>query len=168
MLACLGQYLRKIELDQKAKVSMESGEHTRPICVHNTTQAHKHKLEWIRDQNIYGISRTDPTFLSTYFTLSMQAGVHAPYVLVYTGPHLSQIGPDQRDQSIYGLRRTCQTSLKQIIWPEHASFHVLACIGLYFSHIGSNKRDQSIYGIRRTYQTSLSTKFDQSWNKGLL
>ena len=42
---------------------------------------------------------------------SMQASVHAPYVLACTGPYLSQIGSDQRDQSIYGIRRTCRTSL---------------------------------------------------------
>ena len=41
----------------------------------------------------------------------MQASVHAPYMLACTGPYLSQIGSDQRDQIIYGIRRTCRFSL---------------------------------------------------------
>ena len=60
-----------------------------------------------RDQSMYGIRRTGPTFLSTYFTMSTQASVHASYVLVCTDQYHSQIGSDQRDQSIYGIRRTC-------------------------------------------------------------
>ena len=39
----------------------------------------------------------------------MQASIHAHYVPACTGPYLSQIGSDQRDQNIYGIR-TCWTS----------------------------------------------------------
>ena len=49
------------------------------------------------------------TSLSTRYDLSMQASIHAHYVPACTGPYLSQIGSDQRDQNIYGIR-TCWTS----------------------------------------------------------
>ena len=35
----------------------------------------------------------------------MQASMHALYVLVFMDPYLCQIGSDQKDQNIYGIRR---------------------------------------------------------------
>ena len=52
----------------------------------------------------------------------MQSSVHAPYVLAFTGPYVSQIGSDQRYESIYGIRRIYRTSLSTK-WPEHSSQH---------------------------------------------
>ena len=82
------------------------------------------------------------------------------------GHNLGKIGSDQRDQDIYGIRRTCQTSLstyfdqsKQVCMHAH---YRIACTGLYISQIWSNQRDQSIYGFRRICRTSLSKKFDPS------
>ena len=92
--------------------------------------------------------------------------MHAHYVLAWTGPYLSQIGIDQKDESIYGIRRSCWTSLNTYFTTSpQASMHapnMLACRGPYLSQIESDQRDQSIYGIRRTCRTSLSTKFDPS------
>ena len=50
--------------------------------------------------------------------------MHASYSLAGTGPYLSQIGLDQRDQGIYGIRRAHNVT--------HA--HKLACIHTIFLH----------------------------------
>ena len=52
-----------------------------------------------------------------------------------TSPYLGQIGSDQSDQSIYGIRRTGQTILSTYFMPStqacvHARY-VLACLGPY-------------------------------------
>ena len=41
VFACTGPYLSQIESDQKEEGIYESGEHTKPILVYNTTQAQK-------------------------------------------------------------------------------------------------------------------------------
>ena len=73
---------------------------SQPNC--NGTEISKH---------LWNQVKPGQTFLSTSFTPSTQAGMHSPYVLVCTGPYLNQIGMDQRDLSIYGIRRSCWTSL---------------------------------------------------------
>ena len=85
----------------------------------------------------------------------MQASVHSCYVLACTGPYLSQIGMAQRDQSIYGIRRSSQTSLSTYFTPSietsmHAPY-VLACTGPYLSQFGSDQKDRDIYGIVGTF-----------------
>ena len=89
--------------------------------------------------------------------------MHECYVLACMGPYLSQIWMDQKYKSIYGIRRSCQTSLSTYFTPRtQASMHaryVLACRGSYLSQIGP---DRSIYGIGRTYKTYLSTWYNPS------
>ena len=70
----------------------------------------------------------------------MQAGVHAHYVLVCLGSYLSQTGLDQRDQSIYGIRRACQTCLSTWFYLSmqaclHACY-LLVSIGQYLAKLG--------------------------------
>ena len=42
--------------------------------------------------------------------------LHIHYFLACLGPHLSQIGLVKRDQSIYGIRGTCQLCLSKIFY----------------------------------------------------
>ena len=77
--------------------------------------------------------------------LSKQASVHAPYVLACTGPYLSQIGMDQRDQSFYGIRKTGTTFLTSYFTlskqaSEHACY-VLVGLGSYLSQIALDQKD---------------------------
>ena len=55
----------------------------------------------------------------------MQASVQARYVLSWMGPYLSRIGMDQRDQSIYGIRKTGPTFLST--YTSHQA-HKLMCM----------------------------------------
>ena len=58
----------------------------------------------------------------------MQALVQAHYVLVCTGTYLSQIGMDQRHQSIYGIRRPPRAhNLSQAC--KHAQVYISAKLG---------------------------------------
>ena len=86
--------------------------------------------------------------------------MHAHYVLTCTGLYLSQIWSIQRDQIIYGIRRTRQTSLSTKSFPStqacmHACY-VPVCTGPYLSQFWLSQRDQSIYWIRITCRTFLS------------
>ena len=58
--------------------------------------------------------------------------MHAHYMIVCIGSYLSLIWSNYRDQRIYGIRRTCLTSLEHIIWPENASLH--ACTLCAYMH----------------------------------
>ena len=75
--------------------------------------------------------------------------------------HYVQTESDQRDQSIYGIRRTCRTYLTtKFDLSTQACMHthyVLACLGKYLNRIGLDQNDEGIYGIGRTYWTHLST-----------
>ena len=66
----------------------------------------------------YGIRRTGLTFLSTYFTPSMQANVHVPYVLACTCPYLSQIGMDQK-QLVVTKSKNCDKTWQ--VWQKMTS-----------------------------------------------
>ena len=96
----------------------------------------------------------------------MQASMYACYVLVCTGPYLSQIGMDQRDQCIYGIRRKGPTFLSiYFTLSMQARMHapyVLVYTGQYLSQIALDQRDQSIYGIRRTCRTIWVKNLTQS------
>ena len=69
--------------------------------------------------------------------------MHACYVLACSGPYLSQIGLDQKDEGIYGIRRSYQTYLSTLYKPStqaclHARY-VLECTGPYLSQIGMDQ-----------------------------
>ena len=77
------------------------------------------------------------------------AGTHkhaAQKFLAFLGPYLSKIVSDLRDQSIYGIRRTCMTFLSTYFIPStQACMHacsVLAHLGPYISQIGLDQKDQ--------------------------
>ena len=74
--------------------------------------------------------------------------MHEPYVIACTGPYLSLIGLDQRDKSIFGIRRTGLTFLSAYFILSmqtcvHARY-VLACLGPYLSQIGLDQKDEGI------------------------
>ena len=75
----------------------------RPIFQPNWVESERSKDLWNQD-NMLDLS----DHISPPSTLS---SVHARYVLWCLGPYLIQIGLDQRDKGIYGIRRTCQTSM---------------------------------------------------------
>ena len=78
--------------------------------------------DW-KDRDIYGIVGTFPSWLryqSTCMGACTLSSVHAHYFLACLGQYISQIGWDQRDQSLYRIRRTCPTCLSTVS-PEHAS-----------------------------------------------
>ena len=68
----------------------------------------------------------------------MQACVHAGYVFACRGPYISQIWLDQRDQSIYGIRRKMKVSIESgehtgPIWVHNMTqAHKLACMHIIF------------------------------------
>ena len=75
--------------------------------------------------------------------------MHAPYVLACRGPYLSRIGSDQRDESIYGIRRRGPTFLSTYFIPSmQASVHapyVLVGTGPYLSHIYGSDRSRYLW-----------------------
>ena len=68
--------------------------------------------DW-NDEDIYGIGGDMPVMTCLY--MGTHPNVHANYFLVYTGPYLSQIGSDQKDEGIYGIWGTCQTFLSRLL-----------------------------------------------------
>ena len=84
---------------------------------------------------------TSPPSLSATILLSIQADVHAYYILAYLGPFPSSMGSDQGDRSIYGILVTSPTSFSTFCVlgmqeSEHAHYflvclaHILAQWGL--------------------------------------
>ena len=94
----------KINIDSKElDIDVSKIQAHKLLCLHAIflhVQAH---ILGKLDQGIYG-----RTSLITKSEQNTQAGMHACYGLACTGPYLSQMGWDQR---VYGIRRTCRTSL---------------------------------------------------------
>ena len=133
-LVCLGPYLSQFGSDQKDRdiygiwgtcwswlwclcMCMQA-------CTNASMQAHyflaclgpylSQFRSDLKDRDIYGILGTCRSWLwclSTCMQACIHASMHAHYFIVSLRPYLSQIGSDQRDQSIYRIRRTCQTCL---------------------------------------------------------
>ena len=121
-LACLGPHLSQFRSDLKdgylrnrreMRVITMMSEH-----MHTSMHAcyHAYRLfssvlrpisqpNWVRSERSRYLQNQGScqTSLSTRYDLSMQACLHARYVLACTGPYNSQIGLDQRDQNIYGI-----------------------------------------------------------------
>ena len=133
-LACLGPYLSQIGWDWKDRDIYGIGGTCRSwlwclcictqACTHASVHAH-HFLaclgpylsrigsDW-KDRDIYGIGGTCRSWLWCLYMCTQactHASMHARYFLACLGPYLSQIGSDQRDQGIYGIRRSCRTFL---------------------------------------------------------
>merc|ERR1712081_103137 len=107
-----------------------------------------------------------PDLSEQKFDPSTQACMHAHYSIACTGLYLSQIWLNQRDQSIYGFRRICRTSLStKFDQSMQACMHeryMLACTGPYIRQIGLNQQYHCIYGIRITCWTFVSTQVTPS------
>ena len=72
--------------------------------------------------------------------------MHACYVLACTGPYCGQIWLDQKDQGIYGIRRTKRTCLRTQCYPStqlsvHAHY-VPACTEPYLGQIMSDFKEK--------------------------
>ena len=131
-------------------------------------------MEW-RDRYIY---RIRVTYWSWLWCLCMcteastPASMHANYFVACLGLYLSQIVSDQRDQSIYGIRKTwwaclntyCDHSMQAGV---HAHY-VLVCTSIYLGQIWLDQRDQGINWTRGTYWKCLRKCCDPSilWNQG--
>ena len=69
------------------------------------------KLGQIREIKVSMESEEHAGPLGAQSLTQTQACVHVIYVLACLGPYLSQIGLDQKDKGIYGIRRTYRTYL---------------------------------------------------------
>ena len=133
-LACLGPYLSQIGSDRKDRDIYGIGGTCRSwlwylcMCTQACTHASVHAHYFLaclgpylsqigldrKDRDIYGIGGTCRSWLLCLCMCTQactHASVHARYILAFLGPYLSQIGSDQRDQGIYGIRRSCRTFL---------------------------------------------------------
>ena len=85
--------------------------------------------------------------------------MHAHYFLACLGPYFSQINSEQRDQSIYRIKRTWRTCLstKFDLTTQVCMYarDVLVCTGPYLSQFRSDLKDRDIYGIRGTCRSWL-------------
>ena len=132
ILACLGPYLSQFRSDLKDRDIYRIRGTCRLwlwcqcMCTSTCTNASMHAhyflaclgpylsqigSDW-KDRDIYGIGGTCRSWLWCLSTCTQDcthASVHAHYFLACLGLYLSQIWSDQRDQSIFGIRRTCQT-----------------------------------------------------------
>ena len=116
-LCALTHFSAKVGQIRELKASIESREHARPKESRGTSQS------WL-------------WCLST----CTHASMHTHYFLMCLGPYLSQIGSDQKDHSISGIRRICGTCLSTYFDLSMQAFvqarFVLECTGPYLSEIG--------------------------------
>ena len=133
-LVCLGPYLSQSRSDLKDRDiygitgTCQSWQWCLSTCMQSCTHASVHANYFLgclgrylsqsrsdlKDRDIYGITGTCQSWL---WCLSMcmlgctHSSMHVHYFLVCLGPYLNQIGLDQRDHSISGIRRIFPTYL---------------------------------------------------------
>ena len=83
---------------------------------------------------------------TVYMHTCMHSSIHAHYFLGWICSFIGQVGSDQRDQDIYGIRRTCPSILLCLFMcmqPCMYAHYFLACI--YLPNLVQSERLRHIW-----------------------